>query len=745
MDGMELVSSRLEVLWEEWELRVLILLSLAIQVLLIVLGHHRKCQPATWLKVLVWPCYLLADVVAIYGLGKIAIRIKHMRRQLGANELLGPDAQMAAFWTPFLLLHLGGPDTITAYALEDNELWLRHLLQLVVQALGTLLVFFQASTVSDLSLLSLLMFVSGLIKYSERVYVLWAGSSEHFRDSIPDLPLRYSKILEEYQLKEAEGYDITPYEVNELRGVNVEPNSEANLSSPDEVLLSDKLRKHKQGEGKSNGGQSLLAAARGPLYFFQRLFGDRELLPIAMSKRNRAELAVAKDLIKIFQRLFADLMLSFQDHKTSLLILKDKHFHVVFRVIEIELGFMYDLLYTKVMAIHNRWGFALRTMSILLTSMVLVLFSLSNKDKYSKIDTHVTFLLLWIAIFLESYGVFVILFSDKAACWLKNHRPTFLDFVERFQPLYNRRRWSGFMAQHNLLSFALKEKHPVCHPILELLGVDEKVLKHWYKGHVKVSDFLKERVIEHVKSLGIREKEVPSVWTFRGDLILGRYKLLDDFQWSIELDFDQSILIWHIATELAYHREDLKTNASKMSMQLSRYMLYLLVMYPFLMPIGVARVRFQDMFAEAKSFFSEQKSVMKTRPKTHSDGENEADSEADIAKACDLLHDNVNTQLALTVAKGEKSKFTLYHGCRLASQLGKLGDHEKAWDIISFVWVEMLAYTAIKCKGFHHAQQLRQGGEFLTHVWLLMAHFGLTDHFQIPHAPVIAELLVEQE
>lgn len=38
-----------------------------------------------------------------------------------------------AFWAPFLLVHLGGPDTITAYSLEGNELWLRHLLNLVVQ------------------------------------------------------------------------------------------------------------------------------------------------------------------------------------------------------------------------------------------------------------------------------------------------------------------------------------------------------------------------------------------------------------------------------------------------------------------------------------------------------------------------------------------------------------------------------------------------------------------------------------
>ncbi|MCD7447897.1 hypothetical protein HAX54_035828 [Datura stramonium] len=56
---------------------------------------------------------------------------------------------------------------------------------------------------------------------------------------------------------------------------------------------------------------------------------------------------------------------------------------------------------------------------------------------------------------------------------------------------------------------------------------------------------------------------------------------------------------------------------------------------------------------------------------------------------------------------------------------------EQKWKIISEVWVEMLAYAATHCRGNHHAQQLRKGGELLTHVWLLMAHLGITEQFQI--------------
>lgn len=42
------------------------------------------------------------------------------------------------------------------------------------------------------------------------------------------------------------------------------------------------------------------------------------------------------------------------------------------------------------------------------------------------------------------------------------------------------------------------------------------------------------------------------------------------------------------------------------------------------------------------------------------------------------------------------------------------------------MWVEMLCYAAMKCPWNNHIQGLRNGGEFLTHVWLLLMHFGVT-------------------
>lgn len=68
---------------------------------------------------IIWSVYLLADWVAAFAVGLIANGNKDGDKQVQSDDLL-------AFWAPFLLLHLGGPDNITAFALEDNELWPRH-------------------------------------------------------------------------------------------------------------------------------------------------------------------------------------------------------------------------------------------------------------------------------------------------------------------------------------------------------------------------------------------------------------------------------------------------------------------------------------------------------------------------------------------------------------------------------------------------------------------------------------------
>ncbi|XP_075660874.1 uncharacterized protein LOC142630723 isoform X4 [Castanea sativa] len=113
---------------------------------------------------------LTTDSVATVALGVISSK----QGNSGNDSEVHND--LMAFWAPFMLLHLGGQDIITAYAIQDNELWLRHLLGLIVQSSVAFYIFITSLKVSLkdhwLSLLTIPMLVAGFIKYAERILVM---------------------------------------------------------------------------------------------------------------------------------------------------------------------------------------------------------------------------------------------------------------------------------------------------------------------------------------------------------------------------------------------------------------------------------------------------------------------------------------------------------------------------------------------------------------------------------------------
>ncbi|KAJ4841935.1 hypothetical protein Tsubulata_014004, partial [Turnera subulata] len=210
---IQVVPPRLKELWSGWQLRMVVLISLIFQIVLIAFGNRRKYIP--WVKFVVWSAYLVADYVATLALGVISSNLGDMYDDKGAvdrtgtlkyrvlvrtNQFAEPN-YVTMFWTPFPLLHLGGPDTITAYSLEDNELWLRHFLGIVMQAFGTIY------TLSSWP---------GL-----RTWVLRSASKDQLRESLrvtrSDPGPGNSNLDEEYSLRDAEGYNVIPNRVIELQ------------------------------------------------------------------------------------------------------------------------------------------------------------------------------------------------------------------------------------------------------------------------------------------------------------------------------------------------------------------------------------------------------------------------------------------------------------------------------------------------------------------------------------------------
>ncbi|KAL7247638.1 hypothetical protein ACSBR2_002533 [Camellia fascicularis] len=209
---MQLFPPRWKKFWNEWEVRGMVLISLTTQVLLAILGNRRKYSAAIQVRVIVWSAYLLADSVATMAAGILSNDLG----KFNVDGFIDPNAELTAFWAPLMLVHLGGTDAITAYSLEDNELWRRHSFQVVIQSVTTVYIFLMAWTGSLLSLLFILMFVVGLFKYCERVCVLYLSTDNNFRDSIQDITTNESKIMKECKLKEIEGYHITTHQVLEV-------------------------------------------------------------------------------------------------------------------------------------------------------------------------------------------------------------------------------------------------------------------------------------------------------------------------------------------------------------------------------------------------------------------------------------------------------------------------------------------------------------------------------------------------
>ena len=304
-------QDRLQTILDGWEIPALVLTSLSLQSILIVLGYRRKFSTSEKLIFFPWITYILASWVATVSLGIISNTIPN----LDANDKVErAELDITAFWAPFVLLHLAGPDTITAYSLEDNALWRRQAITLVSQVGVVVFILIRAWDNTLLNILTVVMFIPGLIKIGERIWVLRSGSSENFKATTirrGDPGPNYARYMEEYHSKKVEGFEVTT-DTFEAPVV-----SDISFPVPANVMIPD-----------------------------------------------ATSLQCAYELFKTFKQLFSDLILSIQDIKNSQSYFQKVQFEEAFKVIEIELGFMYDVFYTKAYYVYSGRGGLLRSICI---------------------------------------------------------------------------------------------------------------------------------------------------------------------------------------------------------------------------------------------------------------------------------------------------------------------------------------------------------------------------------------------
>ncbi|KAJ1269932.1 hypothetical protein BS78_06G015800 [Paspalum vaginatum] len=670
MQGVAVVTNE----WKQWGLQALVLLSFTLQAVLLVLAEFRRRIDSGVLRLFVWSAYMLADATAIYVLGHMSVTSSTS----GQHELM-------AFWAPFLLPHLGGQDNITAYAVEDNHLWLLHLQTLAVQVASAGYVLIVSPIIGSRSLLwpaTGVMFVVGVLKYGERVWALRCAGSSPSGSNYRSMDRRT-----------ASGFRLS--------------------SSPSQ-----------QNPRPQDREAFLLIAHR--------------LLDAPM------------DLLK-GPSTFLDVQ-----YGTSLI-----HGEDLYKVAEMQLSLMHDVLYTKAEVTHSWYGLCVRVVSLLGTAASLLLFHLhlvvrrhrqhpskDDDDGYNRVDVAISYVLLLGAIVLEITSALRAIFSSWTFAFLdqraqeRNVWHLLTSAVGSLRRLVHAadwwRYWSGSMGQHNLLQMCARSSVSKSSKMARWMGMEDPWNTMMYSSLIPVPPCIKQLLVQQVlkSSEAASESSPDHIHNSRGRAALkSRPGLYDEVMaWSIDtVELEDSILIWHIATDiyLYWFRKQEKQAKEATSGQLaevveveavealSNYMLFLLAARPYMLPPPASRNVYVHACYYLALFNTSTPEDLASLLRCSGNKLNSGSSKIEA------VHDT-------GVSSGNAGHSSHYkkifdRGTQLGAKLiddkfEDSGTTTHILELIAQVWVEILCYVGYRCSAYSHAKQLSSGGELITVAALLMEH-----------------------
>jgi hypothetical protein len=351
---------------------------------------------------------------------------------------------------------------------------------------------------------------------------------------------------------------------------------------------------------------------------------------------------------------------------------------------------MYDDLYTKALVLRTRSGIVFRCISQLSAFVAFMLFLTGKKHKYSRVDIAITYSLFVGSFFLELCALFIFMMSPWTWAWLKIRK---YDRLAQFSwSLFSsgligwpekRPLWSNAMGQYNWSGWYEGSGQPrscgqrvmnMTRKLSTSIGVEKEKL-FWLSKLLDVeyvkADKVMECLVEAASSFISQPFEFQRTREWPNLDPLLRYA-----QVFYIADFGYAIIFMHMVTELhlsKYPCSDIEADVAadidglvEVCQKLSRYMMYLLLSLPSLLPLNASAVATLNRWQ------------------------------------ADMSENDIMTEL-----KG------------FDPQPGK-----EALEEIRNVWVRLTIYAAAKSQPQMHAAQLARGGEPLTFVWLQLAHYN---------------------
>ncbi|KAK7387074.1 hypothetical protein VNO78_27570 [Psophocarpus tetragonolobus] len=606
-------------IWSKWNIRGVILVSLTLQIILIFVAPFRKRSRRTWLVLLLWSTYLLADYTASFCVGLISNKYGDKDTPINTvNDFL------LAFWTPFLLLHLGGPDTISAFALEDNQLWLRHLLGLIVQVCLTGYVFLLTLPKNTLWLPTSLVFTAGIIKFAERTRSLQLANVSNFRQSMvrdPDPGPDYAKLMEELKSRTDAGLPTEIVTMPEISDQYLDFNDLEITDQVDAPNASKELpasQPHTSANAAQDKGNPFKVKALDGSPPPQTLDYDMENDAKENEIEKLSDVEVVKgayDYFNTYKGLVVDMIFSFQERSNSRSYLLKLTAMDALRVIEVEINFIYQAFYTKASIVTNLVGFSFRFVSVASVVAALVLFIFYHKRDCHHFDVKVTYTLLYGAVALDVVSLFMLIFSDhtfasiysfisqkfidsesgtekstvdsilsrflklKRPRWIEQEikNPTWLQ-NSKYKILHRWvlfRRWSESMSGFNLVSYCLQRKIKWVDKVIDYIGAKEIVERWKYEKKYPMLQRLWIFIFTELERKSGDADDVETIQRIcssRGEWVIQEGDLerkdLDKLMRYVErnnVTFDECLMLWHIATDLLFYDEKASHNVQKMN------------------------------------------------------------------------------------------------------------------------------------------------------------------------------------
>ncbi|WVZ96144.1 hypothetical protein U9M48_041816 [Paspalum notatum var. saurae] len=826
-----------------------------------------------WFRFIMWLAYLAGDALAIYALATLFNRHKGDQGHGGGG--------LEVVWAPVLLIHLGGHDGITAYDIEDNELWSRHLLTAVSQVTVAVYVFCKSWPGGDVMLLlaAVALFVSGVLKCFAKPWALKRASINSLVSSpaaqrTPKQDEGRMCPLEEY-VKEAKAFVQLEQEGeagNKAHGARASVDSGAGDRPPSQQqglrfravvqqakeiwkrerqitkaqLVNDiknSISEPAQRTGKQQNGMGALEKYVKAARRASASASDREPKDEEGDEAQAMEGEDSNPFTSTYQResilrgeackLFVDLSSPYHRRLVILKYLWVISEEKAYGHVRQGLASAFLLLYTKLKtavipspvndddlsvvgvesAVEIFFRQCVQMSQMLLPWAAIGLFHHSHREAYDDVDIKITYVIFCCTAVLEFYSTYAI---------------SLLELFGSHRSLMSKEHWPEMVAQYSLIGFVARNtQHASKMRIVSLFGCKDFLDQRWCMEPCFSSARITLLVLQYLKDGWMTKiQEAASYRMFNDNrghsAIEGNERLLG---WSIKGPFDESVLLWHIATDFCFflspfsdhkcdfaetpslvwlgsypadHMPQPKKTSSKCGeltackavqcRQMSNYMAYLLYVNPEMLLPGTRRNLFTTAHDELReiirpSLFAAAYKVLEDIIKDNKKNVYKGVTTT-IKEIKDILKDKKRNPLSWSqlrptpmkeeeimdkvirtmldkskkgseevsrkVSKGESKKGPkeesigsskesfIDDAWTLAQGLLSLGD-EKMWKVIEHVWVEMLCFSASRCRGYLHAKALGSGGEFLTYVWLLLFYMGaetLTERLQREERPI---------